>query len=312
MKILLIFERASLAKIFAILLFFAPIADAKNFQFMAIGDTSYVSASQLDQLVDRINHEPTRFTIHVGDIKSGSTLCSDDMFARVYSQFMAFDKPLIYTPGDNEWTDCHRKNNGPYDPIERLQKIRGMFFSSDQSLGRQPLTLELQSAHAAFRNFPENRRWAVENISFATIHMVGSNNNDQPELPSSSEFKLRNEANIAWMKEVFATARKQSHKAIVFAMQADTFYDSSKPPESGFIDWLTAFQQEMSSWKKPVLLIQGDSHVFKVDRPLTAKGPGLGLVQRLVVPGAQLTDAVVIEVDPESATQIFTVRRLLN
>ncbi|CAM8648411.1 hypothetical protein MCEMSE6_02199 [Oxalobacteraceae bacterium] len=312
MKNMIMVKRINFVKIFVLLLLVTPIVNAKNFQFMAIGDTSYVSASQLDQLVDRINHEPTRFTIHVGDIKSGSTLCSDDMFARVYSQFMSFDKPLIYTPGDNEWTDCHRKNNGPYDPIERLQKIRGMFFSSDQSLGRQPLTLELQSAHAAFRNFPENRRWAVENISFATIHMVGSNNNDQPELPSSSEFKLRNEANIAWMKEVFATARKQSHKAIVFAMQADTFYDPSKSPESGFIDWLTAFQQEMSSWKKPVLLIQGDSHVFKVDRPLASKGPGLDLVQRLVVPGALLTDAVVIEVDPDSATQIFTVRRLLN
>ena len=312
MKKKLIVDSINFVKIFAILLLVVPIANAKSFQFMAIGDTSYVSASQLDQLVERINHEPTRFTIHVGDIKSGSTLCSDEMFARVYSQFMAFDKPLIYTPGDNEWTDCHRKNNGPYDPVERLQKIRGLFFSSDQSLGRQPLKLEQQSAQAAFRDFPENRRWAVENISFATIHMVGSNNNDQPELPSSSEFKLRNEANIAWMKEVFATARKQNHKAIVFAMQADTFYDPSKPPESGFVDWLAAFQQEMSSWKKPVLLIQGDSHVFKVDRPLASKGPGLNLVQRLVVPGALLTDAVVIEVDPDSATQIFTVRRLLN
>jgi len=312
MKKKLIVDSINFVKIFAILLLVVPIANAKSFQFMAIGDTSYVSASQLDQLVERINHEPTRFTIHVGDIKSGSTVCSDEMFARVYSQFMAFDKPLIYTPGDNEWTDCHRKNNGPYDPVERLQKIRGLFFSSDQSLGRQPLTLDQQSAQAAYRHFPENRRWAVENISFATIHMVGSNNNDQPELPSSSEFKLRNEANIAWMKEVFATAHKQNQKAIVFAMQADTFYDPSKPPESGFIDWLTAFQQEMSSWKKPVLLIQGDSHVFKVDRPLASKGPGLDLVQRLVVPGALLTDAVVIEVDPDSATQIFTVRRLLN
>jgi len=309
------FERVFLVKIFVLFVlfvFFSPIAIAKSFQFMAIGDTSYVSTSQLDQLVERINHEPARFTIHVGDIKSGGTLCTDEMFAQVYSQFMAFDKPLIYTPGDNEWTDCHRKNNGPYDPIERLQKIRGLFFSSDQSLGRQPLSLEQQSAQAAFRHFPENRRWVVENISFATIHMVGSNNNDQPELPSSSEFKLRNEANIAWMKDTFAIARKQSHKAIVFAMQADTFYDPSKPPESGFSDWLAAFQQEISSWKKPVLLIQGDSHVFKVDRPLASKGAGLDLVQRLVVPGAQLTDAVVIEVDPESTSQIFTIRRLLN
>ncbi len=304
------FERSIITKIFTMLLVVAPIAHAKNFQFTAIGDTSYVSPSQLDQLVDRINHEPTRFTIHVGDIKSGSTLCSDDMFARVYSQFMAFDQPLIYTPGDNEWTDCHRKNNGPYDPIERLQKIRGLFFSSDQSLGRQSLTLEQQSVQAAFREFPENRRWSVESISFATIHMVGSNNNDQPELPSSREFTLRNKANIAWMKETFAVARKQNNKAIVFAMQADTFYDPSKPPESGFRDWLSAFQQEMSSWKKPVLLIQGDSHVFKVDRPFASKG--LDLVQRLVVPGAMLTDAVVIEVDPDSATQIFTVRLLMH
>jgi len=308
----MMFERMILVIIFTLFVFISPIVNAKNFQFMAIGDTSYVSTSQLDQLVERINHEPARFTIHVGDIKSGSTLCTDEMFAQVYSQFMAFDKPLIYTPGDNEWTDCHRKNNGPYDPIERLQKIRGLFFSSDQSLGRQTLTLEQQSVQVAFRHFPENRRWVVQNISFATIHMVGSNNNDQPELPSSSEFKLRNEANIAWMKETFAIARKQSHKAIVFAMQADTFYDPSKPPESGFSDWLAAFQQEISSWKKPVLLIQGDSHVFKVDRPLEGKGAGLELVQRLVVPGAQLTDVVVIEVDPESTTQIFTIRRLLN
>ena len=101
-------ECVNFVKFFAILLFVAPIVNAKNFQFVAIGDTSYVSASQLDLLVERINHEPTRFTIHVGDIKSGSTLCSDEMFARVYSQFMAFNKPLIYTPGDNEWTDCHR------------------------------------------------------------------------------------------------------------------------------------------------------------------------------------------------------------
>jgi hypothetical protein len=312
MKKKMMCQRVILVKIFVLLVFLTPIVNAKNFQFMAIGDTSYVSASQLDQLVDRINHEPTRFTIHVGDIKSGSTLCSDDMFAQVYTQFMAFEQPLIYTPGDNEWTDCHRKNNGPYDPIERLQKIRRLFFSSDQSLGHQSLRLEQQSTQAAFRNYPENRRWAVENIGFATVHMVGSNNNDQPELPSSSEFKLRNEANIAWMKETFAVSRKRKDKAIVFAMQADTFYDPSKPPESGFIDWLAAFQQEMSIWKKPVLLIQGDSHVFKVDRPLSTKGPGLDLVQRLVVPGAQMTDAVVIDVDPDSATQIFTVRLLLH
>ena len=306
------FKRLHISQLLVFFLFVTPLANAKNFQFVAIGDTSYISPTQLDQLVTRINKEPVNFTIHVGDIKSGSTLCSDDMFAQVYSQFMAFEKPLIYTPGDNEWTDCHRKNNGPFDPIERLNKIRSLFFSSNQSLGRQPLPLEAQSAQAAYRIYSENRRWTIENVSFATIHMVGSNNNDQPELPSSSEFKLRNQANIAWMRETFALARKQGHKAVVLAMQADTFYGASKQPESGFADWLAAFQQEVSHWNKPVLLIQGDSHVFKVDYPLKGKGVGLNLVQRLVVPGAQLTDAVLIDVDPENANQIFRIRLLLN
>ena len=306
------FKRLHISQLLVFFLFVTPLANAKNFQFVAIGDTSYISPTQLDQLVTRINKEPVNFTIHVGDIKSGSTLCSDDLFAQVYSQFMAFEKPLIYTPGDNEWTDCHRKNNGPFDPIERLNKIRSLFFSSNQSLGRQPLPLEVQSAQAAYRIYSENRRWTVENISFATIHMVGSNNNDQPELPSSSEFELRNQANIAWMRETFALARKQGHKAVVLAMQADTFYGVSEQPESGFADWLAAFQQEVSHWNKPVLLIQGDSHVFKVDYPLKGKGVGLDLVQRVVVPGAQLTNAAVIEVDSNGKIPIFTFSLLLH
>ena len=306
------FKRLHISQLLVFFLFVTPLANAKNFQFVAIGDTSYISPTQLDQLVTRINKEPVNFTIHVGDIKSGSTLCSDDMFAQVYSQFMAFEKPLIYTPGDNEWTDCHRKNNGPFDPIERLNKIRSLFFSSNQSLGRQPLPLEAQSAQAAYRIYSENRRWTIENVSFATIHMVGSNNNDQPELPSSSEFKLRNQANIAWMRETFALARKQGHQAVALAMQADTFYGASKQPESGFADWLAAFQQEVSHWNKPVLLIQGDSHVFKVDYPLKGKGVGLDLVQRLVVPGAQLTNAAVIEVDSNGKIPIFTFSLLLH
>lgn len=312
MKNIIKFMRVSIPTIFVALLFVSPYASAKNVRFVAIGDTPYFSSDQLDQLATRINQESISFTIHVGDIKSGSTLCADEAFQQVYRQFMSFEKPLIYTPGDNEWTDCHRKNNGSYDPIERLKKIRSVFFSSNLSLGRQAIPLEQQSSQQAFRDFPENRRWVLEDISFATIHMVGSNNNLQPELASSSEFKLRDEANIAWMRQTFAMARTQGHKAIVLAMQADTFYDPSKPTESGFVDWLSAFQQEVANWKKPVLLIQGDSHVFKVDRPLKGKGAGLDLVQRLVVPGAQVTDAVVIDVNLDSATQIFSIRSLLR
>ena len=56
---------------------------AERFQFAAIGDVPYTSAAQLDRLVERINKLPVKFTIHVGDIKSGSTLCSDEVFEGV-------------------------------------------------------------------------------------------------------------------------------------------------------------------------------------------------------------------------------------
>ena len=300
------------AIILFMLLCLASGAAAETFRFVAIGDVPYTSADQLDRLIERINTLPFRFTIHVGDIKSGSTICSDETFEAVQRQFMSFDGPLIYTPGDNEWTDCHRKSNGPYDPLERLSTLRRMFFGSEKSLGRKPLELEVQSRLEGFRDFPENRRWHTNEVSFATIHLVGSNNNLQPELPSSSEFRLRNDANIFWMRSTFAQAREKSHHAIVFAMQADTFYDDPRIAESGFSEWLEAFRKEAVAWGKPVLLIQGDTHRFKVDRPLEKQDPAAFRVQRIVVPGENEADAVIISVDTANADYPFSVQRLLR
>jgi hypothetical protein len=65
---------------------------------------------------------------HLGDIKSGSSMCTDEYFSMIKSQFDRFRDPLVYTVGDNEWTDCHRANNGAYNPLERLDKIRQIFF----------------------------------------------------------------------------------------------------------------------------------------------------------------------------------------
>ena len=294
----------------ATLAFTAASALADSFRFMAIGDMPYHSPAQFDQLIQRINAQPVRFTVHVGDFKAGSTLCDDLSFDKVYRQFMAFNQPLIYTPGDNEWTDCHRKNNGGYDPLERLQKIRQRFFASETSLGQQALKLELQSSSEEFHEFSENRRWSVKGVSFATIHMVGSNNNLQPELPSSREFGRRNAANIAWMRSTFASARANGHVAVVLAMQADTFQHPGRPPESGVAEWVEAFREEAAAWGKPVLLIQGDTHQFKVDRPFEKTYPPASQVRRVVVPGEHISDAVLIEVDTDRPVQPFALRLL--
>ena len=296
---------ASLALLVAV-----SAAAEETFRFFAIGDVPYTAPRQLDELIARINHVPSRFTLHVGDIKSGGSLCSDQAFEAVYRQFMSFERALIYTPGDNEWTDCHRKNNGPYDPIERLEKLRQIFFGTGKSLGRQPIAVESQSQDAGFHEFSENLRWHTSGVSFATLHMVGSNNNWQPELPSSSEFGRRNAANIAWMRSTFALAREKGHHAIVFAMQADTSYQDPRAKESGVAEWVGAFLKEAVDWGKPVLLIQGDTHRFTVDRPFEKRSPAASNVQRVIVPGEQDADVVLIDVDTSNADHPFSIRLL--
>jgi hypothetical protein len=90
---------------------------AERLHFMAIGDLPYTLPADFaafERLITRINAIKPAFTVHVGDIKRGSTPCSDGHFARILAMFGRFDGPLIYTPGDNEWTDCHRPDNGPH------------------------------------------------------------------------------------------------------------------------------------------------------------------------------------------------------
>ncbi len=283
---------------------------AASFTFAAIGDVPYGPVEELAELAQRINRTAPAFTLHVGDIKSGSSLCSDEAFASVRKVFDAFEQPLVYTPGDNEWTDCHRRSCGQYDPLERLARLRTMFFPTEQSLGKRKLTLQSQASQPGFGKFVENRRWSVGKVSFVTLHLVGSNNNWQPELPSVSEYAARDEANIAWLRDSFAQAKARKDVAIVLAMQADTFYGEPRA-DSGFTHWSAALAEEVERWGKPVLLVQGDTHVHKIDQPLkNAQGKPLPLLTRVVVPGEHKPDAVMVTVDDERTEQPFALRLL--
>ena len=283
---------------------------AQSFTFAAIGDVPYGPHEEFAALIDKINTQSLAFTIHVGDIKSGSTVCSDETFLSVRQLFDQFDRALIYTPGDNEWTDCHRVNNGRYDPLERLEKIRQLFFASNESLGKQQLPLQTQSSQKPFTSFVENRRWSQGKVRFATLHLVGSNNNLQPGLPSSSEFAAREHANIAWLKETFAEAKANMDSAVVLAMQADTFFGEPRKG-SGFVRWNAALAQEVAAWGKPVLLIQGDTHQYLIDNPLKdASGKPLRQLVRVVVPGEREADAVLIAVDTADAVTPFQFKLL--
>jgi hypothetical protein len=289
-------------------------AGAERFRFMAIGDMPYTLPADFaafERLIRRINQIQPAFTVHVGDIKSGSTPCSDAHFARILAMFGGFDQPLVYTPGDNEWTDCHRPDNGPYDPLERLAKLREMFFASPAtSLGRTKLPLEHQGADPKFSKFVENARWERGGVLFATAHVVGSNNNLQRDQAAVGEYVERNAANLAWLRSTFARATDRGAKAVVLFFQAQPWWelDGREDQRSGFTDTIAALKAGAIRFGRPVLIVQGDQHRLLIDQPLI--GPGrvrISNATRVMVHGDKEVHGVLIHVDSDDP-DVFSYR----
>ena len=280
---------------------------AERFGFVAIGDMPYNlpgDYAAFDRVIARINKLQPAFTIHVGDIINGQTRCDDALYSRVRDMFATFDGPLVYTPGDNEWTDCHRPNSGGFDPVERLARVRQMFFPDpSRSLGRTSLRVTPESADPRYAKFVENVRWERAGIVFATLHIPGSNNNLQRDQAAVNEYIERNAANLAWIDAAFARAQETGAKAIVLAFQAHLRFDK-EPPEtdlrSGFNDTLNALKRHAIAWGKPVLLIHGDQHHLVIDQPLI--GPGrrrIMNVTRLMVHGENEVHATLVNIDTD-------------
>ena len=153
------------------------------------------------------------FIAHDGDIKNGSSLCTDEMFANRLDLFNQFRRPVIYIPGDNEWTDCHRANNGAFRSARAARvAARDVLSGCDQSLGRQTMTLQRQSEDPAFASYPENVQWIDKNGAiFAGLHIVGSNNNLGRTPAADQEYAARNAANLAWLHDVFERAAARTN-----------------------------------------------------------------------------------------------------
>jgi hypothetical protein len=205
-------------------------------------------------------------------------VCSDAYFNQLKAQFDTFADPLVYTLGDNEWTDCHRLNNGGYNPLERLAKIRSVFFPNPgYTLGEHPAKLTSQAA----QGYPEDVRYTRANVAFAALHIVGSNNslapwtgNMTPTPEQSAEVLGRTAAVIQSIRDTFAQARERHNKSVVLLTQADMFDPTVTNPSYGdyfaFQPIVQAIAQESASFCGPVYLFNGDSHVYNSDQPLTA------------------------------------------
>lgn len=283
---------------------------SRAFTFIGWGDVPYAIPEdypKVDRLIAAMNALKPAFSIHVGDIKAGNTPCSDEVFKRALDQIQTAEHPVVYSVGDNEWTDCHRKDNGSFDPRERLVRIRQMFFAQPGlSLGRMPMSVDSQALkdpkHA---KFVENQRFVRNGVVFIVPHVVGSNNGFEANDPKAAEeFFARDAANAAWIKEGFALAQSSGASAVVVALQAN-LYDTrrsagtSVPASSGFFSTIQEIAAGARTFGKPVLVMHGDQHTLELESFRDTQLRPVPNVLRLQLWGEGKVHAMRIIVDPD-------------
>lgn len=248
----------------------APASQAGSLSFGLFGDTPYThwERQHLPDLIADMDHEDLAFVIHDGDIKSGSDECSDKAFGDILEVFTNSAHPLVYVPGDNEWTDCHRRSNGSYQPLERLARLRQLFFADEFALGKGRLALERQSRQVEFSAYRENSRWEAGEVLFVTLNIPGSNNNH--DAPDRNEFPDRSRANHAWLGQSFALARTRKLPGILIVIQGNPGFQAANAghPPSGYRQFLEQLQNETRNFPGQVVLVHGDTHRQRIDQPL--------------------------------------------
>ncbi len=268
----------------------------KAIDIAVIGDIPYGTEriARFPAQVDQINADPSvRMVLHLGDIKNGSSRCDTSYFEGIRRQFDRFEDPLAYTPGDNEWTDCHRATNGGYQPAgpavtgadaaplgtrgpSRLDEVRRIFFPRrGRTLGKDPRAVETQPT------LVENVRWSTAGAQFGLLHVVGSDDDGLPwfgdaETPGlraaqADEVRTRRAANLAWLDRIFDAAAADRSRAVVLGIQADMWDPEIKGTPAAY-EGFTAFVRRLADRARafggPVLLLNGDSHAYEADRPL--------------------------------------------
>ena len=248
-------------------------------------------------MVTEINgQDGLEWVLHAGDMKGGlQQTCADEFLEAAFEQLEEFQAPFIYTPGDNEWVDCHTDALGGFLPTERLQRLRQIFFPRPGvTTGGRSIEVVTQALQQGYESYVENVRWVEAGVTFSTIHVVGSRNGLNPwvgiddddsfETPSSeriAEFEERQTAAVAWLNETFAEATRLDSPGVFIMIHANPRFEleASAPTRAGFNAFLDVLQTRTVAFGRPVVLAHGDTHSARIDKPLFAQ---VGNVSRRV------------------------------
>jgi hypothetical protein len=244
--------------------------------------------------IGSVNADPDVGTVmHVGDIHSGQETCRQDYDQGVFDMWTKYDDPLVYTPGDNEWSDCSKlPGQAPAtNPATNLAIVRSIFFSHPgHTLGANPMKVTTQADVGARgrgsspdATYVENVEWVKGRTLFVTVNVPGGSNNDKDPwfgaasetLQQSAERSQRTAADLDWLDYAFAIAQREHDiDQVVIGEQADMWDTADVPSHvTEYEPIVKSIADHTLALGKPVLLFNGDTHVYRSDNPLSAASP---------------------------------------
>jgi len=262
--------------VWVVLIWFAiyGVTDAKEpITFVVMGDMPYTAEDKitLKKLSVAIPALKPSVLVHYGDLKGGGESCTDALLKARRDQFHDYlPNRVIYTPGDNEWTDCDRKYlTETFDELERLAYLRKIFYNDKTSdLSQDIPSLRRQEEQ------PENSMWKIETLLMGTLHIVGTNNGRVNILKSDVNQTLdavdrRDDLNRVWLRKLFEKAKEAEGLVVIFHADIYRFKGDAQActpqnrlkcnPYKNIRDDIEAMA---SAYKKPVLVVHGDTNAY--------------------------------------------------
>ncbi len=199
----------------------APRKDPDRHQFGVIGHSFHNGGGEakLKQAIADESESALAFVVVTG-IKGADEPCSDKLYEKRREMFDDARRPMIVAPAASDWSEC-KNSAGRSVAIERLNRLRELFFSEPTSLGVHKLPLTRLSASPRFRSYAENAHWEVGDVLYATVNLPANNNHYRPEAGRNSEYEDRLVANRFWLNRLFAMAKREKLDAIVLFSEGD-------------------------------------------------------------------------------------------
>lgn len=196
--------------------------------FAVIGHVGGDEAALERALSDLV--ETTPAFIVANGIKGANEPCSDKLYARRRELLDEQPRPVVVSLAASDWSEC-RNSAGRTAAIERLNRVRELFFAEDKTLGKRTLDVTRLSLTAKFRSYAENAMWEVGPVMYATVNVPVNNNHFLREAGRNSEFEDRLVANRAWLQRLFVLARRNKKEGLVIFSEGDL---SRAPVGDGF------------------------------------------------------------------------------